>query len=107
MYEIIRLFRSGRSPMERDPCRKISLRLAIAALFGAGVMSFVETAKGDPRWCAISHEGASNCSFNTMDQCRAEVSGLGGYCVPRAPVGHRQPTEASIEAARKAAGGAR
>ena len=83
------------------------MRFTLAALFVVGVMSFVETAKGDPRWCAISNEGASNCSFAKMDQCRAEVSGLGGYCVPQAPVGHRQPTEASIEAARKAAGGAR
>jgi hypothetical protein len=48
------------------------------------------------RWCAISNQGASNCGFATMDQCRAEVSGNGGSCIPEAPVGHRQPVAASV-----------
>jgi Protein of unknown function (DUF3551) len=25
---------------------------------------------------------ASNCGFLTIDQCRATVSGIGGFCVP-------------------------
>jgi hypothetical protein len=42
-------------------------------------------------WCAISNQGATNCGFATIDQCRSEVSGNGGSCIPEAPVGHRQP----------------
>ena len=26
--------------------------------------------------------GASNCGFLTIEQCRATVSGIGGFCVP-------------------------
>jgi len=48
------------------------------------------------RWCAISNQGAFNCEFPTMDQCRAEVSGNGGSCIPEAPVGHRQPRAANV-----------
>src|SRR3954469_5103685 len=47
-------------------------------------------------WCAISNQGATNCGFTTIDQCRAEVSGNGGSCIPEAPVGHRQPAVANI-----------
>src|SRR3954470_3702090 len=42
-------------------------------------------------WCAISNQGSTNCGFATIDQCRTEVSGNGGSCMPEAPVGHRQP----------------
>jgi hypothetical protein len=37
------------------------------------------------RWCAeYSGEtgGATNCGFFTIEQCRATVSGIGGFCVP-------------------------
>jgi hypothetical protein len=47
-------------------------------------------------WCAISNQGAANCGFPTIDQCRAEVSGNGGNCIPAAPVGHRQPVAANV-----------
>ena len=67
---------------------------------------FIEAAKtADQRWCAISNQGAGNCVFSTIEQCREEVAGMGGYCMPLAPVGHRQPTTTSIDAARKAAAG--
>jgi Protein of unknown function (DUF3551) len=46
-------------------------------------------------WCAISNQGATNCGFATIDQCRSEVSGNGGSCIPEAPVGHRQPRAAN------------
>ena len=40
----------------------------------------------DPyRWCAVysgDAGGASNCGFLTIEQCRATVSGIGGYCEP-------------------------
>ena len=35
------------------------------------------------RWCAqYSGKGATNCGFFTIEQCRATVSGIGGFCVP-------------------------
>jgi hypothetical protein len=35
------------------------------------------------RWCAqYSGIGATNCGFFTIEQCRATVSGIGGFCVP-------------------------
>ena len=37
------------------------------------------------RWCAqygVMAGGATNCGFFTIEQCRATVSGIGGFCVP-------------------------
>jgi hypothetical protein len=36
-------------------------------------------------WCAVysgGAGGASNCGFLTIEQCRATVSGIGGFCAP-------------------------
>jgi len=36
-------------------------------------------------WCASysgKRGGSENCTFTTADQCRAQVSGLGGWCRP-------------------------
>jgi len=45
-------------------------------------------------WCAVYGDdfGSSNCGFSTIEQCRATVSGIGGFCElnpfykPRQPV---------------------
>ena len=45
-------------------------------------------------WCAVySGEagGASNCGFLTIEQCRATVSGIGGFCAPNQFYNPRQP----------------
>ena len=39
------------------------------------------------RWCAEysgggGGVGGTNCGFFTIEQCRATVSGIGGFCVP-------------------------
>src|SRR5262245_43576572 len=37
------------------------------------------------RWCAQysgTAGGGTNCGFFTIEQCRATVSGIGGFCVP-------------------------
>ena len=33
-------------------------------------------------WCALYSEPGSstNCGFSTIEQCRATISGIGGYC---------------------------
>jgi hypothetical protein len=82
--------------------QRCRIRTALAAMIVVAAGSFNTTAKADLHWCAISNQGAGNCSFTTIKQCRAEVSGIGGFCLPEAPIGHRQPTRASIEGARKA-----
>jgi hypothetical protein len=82
--------------------QKCRMRPALAAMIVVAAGSFIKTAEADPHWCAISNQSAGNCSFTTIEQCRAEVSGMDGFCMWEAPVGHRQPTRASIEAARKA-----
>jgi hypothetical protein len=33
-------------------------------------------------WCATSTKRSENCGYTTLDQCRAQVSGLGGFCRP-------------------------
>jgi hypothetical protein len=48
---------------------------------------FGMAAKADPyRWCAQYGGGAigggTNCYFLTIEQCRAALSGNGGFCVP-------------------------
>ena len=43
-------------------------------------------AHADPyRWCAVyagDADGGTNCGFITIEQCRATVSGIGGWCEP-------------------------
>ena len=54
-------------------------------LFSAAVMIVVATlpggeAKAVAAFCSYGHEGKQQCSFNTWEQCRAFVSGNGGFC---------------------------
>jgi hypothetical protein len=41
-------------------------------------------AQADPyRWCAkYGARDATNCYFVSLDQCRAALSGMGGFCQP-------------------------
>jgi hypothetical protein len=72
------------------------MRAALTALILSAAGTIVLDNAAAQGWCAISHEGAANCGFSTMDQCRAEVAGNGGSCIPEAPVGHRQPKAANV-----------
>ncbi len=60
--------------------RKVLLGIAAVATFAIALL--VGVANADPyKWCAVySARGASNCGFVTLDQCRATVSGIGGFC---------------------------
>jgi hypothetical protein len=44
------------------------------------------SANADPyRWCADysgGRGGSTNCYFMTIEQCRAAISGMGGFCRP-------------------------
>jgi hypothetical protein len=62
------------------------MRIAIAAVFLLVTGAVLQPAKAEPyAWCAIFSGdlgGVRSCSFFTMDQCRATVSGVGGFCQP-------------------------
>ena len=53
--------------------------VALAAFFAAGVSG--AQAQNYP-WCAVLNMGdnAYNCGFTTYEQCKASVSGIGGFC---------------------------
>jgi len=48
----------------------------------AAVMLLVPhgSAHAAAKWCAVYNGGGTDCGFNTYKQCRADVSGIGGYC---------------------------
>jgi len=55
------------------------------ALLSAGAMA--RPAHADPyKWCAeyggFRGGGGTNCYFVTLQQCRAAISGVGGFCRP-------------------------
>jgi len=60
-------------------------RIVLASLAVAAILA-PATGHADPyRWCAQydgGFGGATNCGFVTLEQCRATVSGIGGFCVP-------------------------
>jgi hypothetical protein len=65
--------------------REIFMRkvpLGLAAVIAFAVIFLAGTANADPyKWCAVySARGSSNCGFVTLEQCRATVSGIGGFC---------------------------
>ncbi len=60
-------------------------------LLGCGLFATLapDRAEADPyRWCAVygaggdSGGGSSNCYFLTLEQCRLQISGMGGWCEP-------------------------
>jgi hypothetical protein len=63
------------------------MKIILAALAILTVGSFADTARADPyKWCAVysggdTGGGGSSCYFWTLEQCRASVSGVGGFCV--------------------------
>ncbi|AMN42185.1 hypothetical protein [Rhodoplanes sp. Z2-YC6860] len=66
--------------------------LPVLVVFG-GVLA--EDAKAQT-FCAVNSQGATNCSFTSITACRDEVRGDGGFCLPQAPIGHRQPRAADV-----------
>jgi hypothetical protein len=62
------------------------MRIALASLALLMIGALGDGARADPyRWCAVYSGGAtgggcSSCYFWTIEQCRAAVSGVGGFC---------------------------
>src|SRR5690349_15596206 len=65
--------------------------LPVAALLLAIFGMSTANAEAEIRWCSISDEGASNCSFVAVAQCLAAVSGAGGYCMREAQLSDSEP----------------
>lgn len=65
---------------------RLALTAAVAGLLAVAVLTYADGAKADPyRWCAEyggGRGGATNCYFVTLLQCRAAISGNGGFCRP-------------------------
>jgi Protein of unknown function (DUF3551) len=63
--------------------RNVVPLLVAAALMG---LSATNTAQArEYPWCAyygLFGSEATNCGFNTLAQCRATISGIGGSCQP-------------------------
>jgi hypothetical protein len=66
--------------------RWMGLATIVLAAFGALVLATPSAAQYHPnKWCAVYGPGigaADNCSFVSMDQCMATISGIGGFCQP-------------------------
>ena len=61
------------------------MRMAFAVVFTVLAGASISPSHADPyRWCADygagTDGGGTNCYFSTLEQCRATVSGIGGYC---------------------------
>jgi len=60
--------------------------IILAALVGPALLPAHALEKYDPYpWCAVyggRGGGGTNCGFLTIEQCRATVSGIGGFCTP-------------------------
>ena len=60
--------------------------MALASVLTFSAFALTDSARADPyRWCAqygASDDLGTNCYFVTLEQCRAAISGNGGFCVP-------------------------
>jgi len=65
--------------------RTIFTVAALAAASVAASLSGASSVRAEITypWCAqySDEAGARNCGFSTWDQCRAAISGNGGYCI--------------------------
>jgi Protein of unknown function (DUF3551) len=66
----------------------------IGALALLALLGMTGTPADAAAWCAYYDASTYNCGFHTFEQCRANVSGVGGYCSPNYMDnrGQRQPS---------------
>lgn len=77
--------------------------LAVTIIAAVAMLLMPASGSADPyKWCAVysgDMGGATNCGFVTIEQCRATVSGIGGFCDPN-PF-YTGPAERPAKRARK------
>jgi len=54
--------------------------LAIATIMGAATMLVPKGAHAAGKWCVYDDHAGTNCGFDTYQQCRVTVIGVGGNC---------------------------
>jgi hypothetical protein len=74
--------------------KAMPMLLPVAALLLTIFGTHIADAKAEIRWCSISNEGASNCSFVSVAQCLAAGSGAGGDCMREAQMSDSEPRAA-------------
>ena len=53
----------------------------VFVVVAASMFFTVGARSADPyKWCAVDNDGGTNCGFVTNEQCRATISGKGGFC---------------------------
>jgi hypothetical protein len=59
------------------------LSLVVVGILLGAIASVTPAKAQNYPWCAIYNKGANDmsCSFDTFDQCKASVSGIGGFCM--------------------------
>ena len=70
----------------QQPARTRCIGVLTAVVAATAPMLFtVGATSADPyKWCAVdSSGGGTNCGFVTIEQCRATISGQGGFCQPK------------------------
>ena len=82
------------------------MRILLATLAVLAAGAAINTAQADPyRWCAEygggRGGGGTNCYFMTLQQCRAAIHGMGGFCRPNQFYDGR-PVAGSTQPARRA-----
>jgi hypothetical protein len=62
--------------------KALGITTAAAAVFMGLAISPIEAQPQDYPYCARQggRNGYENCGYSTLEQCRASVSGVGGYC---------------------------
>jgi hypothetical protein len=59
------------------------MRAVVVLVAALVLLSFTNVdARADGAWCARDVKGGTNCGFHTYAQCKANISGIGGYCAP-------------------------
>jgi Protein of unknown function (DUF3551) len=62
----------------------LRIALTVSAFVTLGALGATSPAHAQGTWCAQygGTAGGTNCGFYTYQQCRAAVSGIGGFCSP-------------------------
>ena len=80
---------------------KVSFGLVFGTI--ASFLLLVGAATADPyKWCAQytgDGDGGRNCGFVTIEQCRATISRMGGFCEPN--LFYTGPEEKAVSHVRK------
>jgi hypothetical protein len=64
--------------------RKICFGVTVVVVAATSMFFTVGANSADPyKWCAVESGGGTNCGFVTVEQCRATISGKGGFCEPK------------------------